>query len=207
MREREQLLYIEDAKNRKLFYRFTPAAFMSNFAPLIVIFHDKDEAEKAPHFEYKMWNVLTPIDNFDYKRNGTVWLGEAEDFFVRDLLQELIKKIAQEHECEDHIYLYGKGMGGSGAILHAILCQADAVYAESASKEDELSYLLNSKDYFPIFYLCYRSKLEKERASFIKACEKYDLKFRVDLCSTSADNETQVIKEVLNGFERVSSQI
>lgn len=175
----EDLLYIEDANKRKLFYRFTPAAIASQFVPLIVVLHDEEKAE-GPHFEYKMWNVLTPLDDFGYENRGSCWLGEKGDFFVKDLLQELIQQIAEEYECEDHIYLYGNSMGGYGAILHGILCKANTVYAqaplirlagtkntdtdmerfysaifaETVSKENDPSNFLNPTDSFPIFYLC-----------------------------------------------------
>jgi hypothetical protein len=173
------LLYIEDAKKRKLYYRFTPAALVSNFVPLIVVLHDEGGAV-SPHFEHKMWNVLTPLDNFGYENRGSCWLGEKGDFFVKDLLQTLIHQIAEEYECEEHIYLYGTSMGGYGAILHGILCKANAVYADtplirlqetsytdtaierfyasifskSVSKENDLSNFLNGTDSFPVFYLC-----------------------------------------------------
>ncbi len=65
----EDLLYIEDANKRKLFYRFTPAAIVSNFVPLLVVLDGERRAE-ATNFEYKMWNVLTPLDNFGYEFNG-----------------------------------------------------------------------------------------------------------------------------------------
>ena len=126
--DNERLLYIEDDKKRKLFYRFTPATLVSNFVPLIVLLHDQGESEPL-HFEHKMWNVLTPLDTFGYAKSGTCWLGEKGDCFVRDLLQALIHQIAQEYECEDHIYLYGDSIGAYGAILHGILCSANAVYA------------------------------------------------------------------------------
>lgn len=86
-------LYIKDAQNRKLFYYFTPAAVVSNFVPLGVVLYGKDNAQTL-NFEYKMWNILTPLSDFEQK-----------DPWARDLLQELIKQIAQEYECEDHIYL------------------------------------------------------------------------------------------------------
>jgi len=175
----EDLLYIEDANKRKLFYRFTPAAIASNFVPLVVVLHGEGGAV-APNFEYKMWNVLTPLDDFGYENRGSCWLGEKGDFFVKDLLQKLIYEIAEEYECEDHIYLYGNSMGGYGAILHGILCKANAVYAhsprirlhkekdtdtsmkhtyacvcgETVSKENDLTDFLNPTDVFPVFYLC-----------------------------------------------------
>ena len=212
----EDLLYIEDANNRKLFYRFTPAPFISNFAPLLVILHDEDKAE-ANHFEYKMWNVLTPIDNFKYENKGTRWLGEEDDFFVKDLLQKLIHQYADKLECEDHIYLYGNGMGGYGAILHGILCKANALYAQTphiklqenhdkVSKEYDLSHLLNLIDNFPIFYLCNNvNKLEDQIAYFVETCRKFDIKIDPNFCPKSEEDEKHHLKEVLSMFERMTS--
>lgn len=231
----EDLLYIEDDNKRKLFYRFTPAALVSNFVPLVVILHGEDCAE-APHFEHKMWNVLTPIDNFGYENRGSGWLGEKGDFFVKDLLQKLIHEIAEEYECEDHIYLYGSSMGGYGAILHGILCKANAVYAhapqirlqepndtdtgmkrlynsifaKTVSKENDLTNFLNPTDPFPIFYLCDdgtadENCLEDETAYFVNACKKNDIKFNLDHCAKSGNDGNQTVKEVLNFFERMAS--
>ncbi len=177
--ESKDLLYIEDDNKRKLFYRFSPATLISNFVPLIVILDEKSKDEIA-HFEHKMWNVLKPIDNYGYKNRGSSWLGEHGDFFVKDLLQELIHEISEEYECEDHIYLYGNSIHGYGAILHGILCKANAVYVDTPyirlppkndantemksfydfifsntiSKEKDLSNFLNPTDTFPVFYLC-----------------------------------------------------
>ena len=210
----EDLLYIEDSNNRKLFYRFTPAAVVSNFVPLVVILHGEEKTD-ALHFEYKMWNVLTPIDNFGYENRGSCWLGEKGDFFVKDLLQKLIKKISEEYECEDDIYLYGSSIGGYGAILHGILCKANAVYAhtprirlldteELESKENDLSNFLNSTDSFPIFYLCDNTdfRLEDETAYFVDACKQHNIKVKLDFCPKLPDDEGHVLKKVLDMFER-----
>jgi len=210
------LLYIEDANNRKLFYRFTPAPFFSNFAPLLVILHE-DRNPEAQHFEYKMWNVLTPIDNFDYENNGTRWLGEENDFYVKDLLQTLIHQYANTLECEDHIYLYGKGMGGYGAILHGTLCKANAIYAaspylnlqehhEPISKEYTLSHLLNLIDTFPIFYLCNDDDNLKEQTShFVETCKQFDIKINLDFCPEAQEDTHDNLKKVLDMFERVTA--
>ena len=88
--ESKDLLYIEDDSNRKLYYHFTPADIASNFVPLVVILHEEGRAE-VTNFEHKMWNVLTPIDNFGYENRGSCWLGEKGDFFVKDLLQKLMQ--------------------------------------------------------------------------------------------------------------------
>lgn len=114
--DNKDLLYIEDAHNRKLFYRFTPAAVVSNFVPLVVIL-DEEKADTS-NFEYKMWNILTPLNNFGNDN--------------KELLQKLIKQISEEYECEEHIYLYG----GHEAILHGILCKANAVYAHTPGEDE-----------------------------------------------------------------------
>lgn len=207
----EELLYIEDANKRRLYYRFTPAALVSNFVPLVVILHDEDGAG-AHHFEHKMWNVLTPIVDLDDNNRGLCWLGKEDDFYVKELLQELIHQTCEEYECEDHVYLYGKDAGGYGAILHGVLCQANAVYASSPqirlaqinAYESDLSNLLSSKETFPIFYLC-GSSANDETAYFFDACKKHDVKLRLDQCSSSED-EVQALKEVLNFFEKMASE-
>jgi hypothetical protein len=232
----EDLLYIEDDNKRKLFYRFTPAVIASNFVPLIVNL-DEIGRDEARNFEHKMWNVLTPIDNFESENRGSFWLGEKGNFFVKDLLQKLIHEIAEEYECEDHIYLYGNSMGGYGAILHGILCKANAVYAhaphirlqetndtdsemkqfytstfaKTVSKENDLTHFLNPTDTFPIFYLCDdgtadENCLEDETAYFVDACKKNDIKVHLDFCPKLEDDGIQVLKEVLDFFERVASE-
>jgi len=216
----EELLYIEDAKKRKLYYRFTPAALISNFVPLVVILQDEGRIT-TPHFEYKMWNVLTPIDNSeDENEDYSFWLGEKGDYFVKDLLQDLIHQISEEYECEDHIYLYGSGIGGYGAILHGILCKANAVYAHAPQirlkdigpKENDLSNFLNTTDTFPIFYLCGNSNPDEsstkdETAYFAEACRKNNIKVDLDHCPKVRDNEQQALQEVLDFLERVISQV
>lgn len=211
----KDLLYIEDAHKRKLFYRFTPAAVVSNFVPLVVILHGENQAD-ALHFEYKMWNVLTPLDTFGVENRGSCWLGEDRDFFVKDLLQKLIQQISEEYECEDDIYLYGSSIGGYGAILHGILCKANAVYAHSPRirlintnqsdtlKENDLTHFLNRKDDFPIFYLCdnANSNVEDETVYFVDACKKHDIEVRLDFCQTVGESPNHLLKKVLDMFER-----
>ncbi len=220
MSENENLYYIEDNNNRKLYYRFTPAAIASNFIPLIVILDDADKAEER-NFEYKMWNVLTPIDKYGSEQGGTAWLGEKENFYVKDLLQELISQIADEHECEEHIYLYGSGMGGYGAILHGMLCKANAIYAHlpqirleetspSDREEYDLTNFLNTEDSYPIFYLCDdidpdKSNVANDTTYFMEACKKHDIRVHLNFCENSQGDENTRIKNVLDTFERMIS--
>ena len=216
------LLYIEDEQQRKLFYRFTPASFISNFVPLIIILDDTGN-DRLKNFEYKMWNVLTPLGNGS---SASCWLGEKGDFYLKDLLQKLISEIAEEYECEDHIYLYGKAKDGYGAILHGILCKANAVYAYApkirlaeantsdisiGSKEDDLTHFLNSNDVFPVFYLCDDTMVDgyapqEETAYFAASCRKHDINVHMDFCAKIGDDVTQDLKLVLDFFERVDSE-
>lgn len=213
----DDLSYIEDDNKRRLYYRFTPAAFISNFIPLIVILDDKN-ADDPIHFEHKMWNVLTPLYHSDSQNRESNWIGED-----KDLLQRLIQEIAEANECEDHIYLYGSGISGYDAILHGILCKANAVYAHTPhiklqmpdfglkSKENDLTHLLNSTDRFPIFYLgtdeaADTDQLEDETAYFIAACNKHHIKAELKVSSKAEEDETNVIKEVLSFLERVASE-
>ena len=128
----KNLLYIEDENQEKLFYYFTPAAISSNFIPLLIVL-DFQTRPQTRNLEYKMWNILTPIINFEDN--------------TKDLLQKLIYKIADEYECEDHIYVYGS----YEAVLHAKLCKVNTVYAYTKQTKiiaHENTNLKNVLDFF-----------------------------------------------------------
>ncbi len=210
MGREDKLLYIENENRQRLYYRFTPAALISNFVPLIVILHDED-GRGALNFEYKMWNVLTPLQK-GYE--GTFWLGRDGDLSMKELLQALIDQIAQEYECEEHIYLYGKGMGGYGAMLHGILSKAHSVYVRSAfmqalhTQESDLKSLLNAEDSFPIFYLCMGKgdeQKKRETEAFIQRCEQFGIEVRTDLCDSQEEDEVKELKKVLNMLEKMGT--
>jgi len=175
MKEKNDLLYIKDSQNQKLFYQFTPAAIASQFVPLIVILDTQDV-----HFEYKMWNVLTPIG----------------DVYDKNLLQKLISEIVDENECEEHLYFYG----GAQAVLHGVLSKAHAVYTKEFV-DNNLDSLFNSKDAFPIFYLCDK---KSQGISFVEACEKYDICLHLDKCIKVEDDESSLIKKVLDMCEKMN---
>lgn len=213
----DKILYtIEDSHKRQLQYYFTPAAIGSNFIPLIVILDDANKAAMR-NFEYKMWHVLTPVEN-----EGMAWLGEEDDFYIKDLLQKLIMQIAEEHECEEHIYFYGAGKGGYGAILHGILSQANAIYTQIPQirleenklldkQENDLTNFLNAKDTFPIFYLSDEGEAKHRRYIedtnyFMEACKKQDVRYHLNFCAHIEGEENRNIKQVLDTLERMISQ-
>ena len=173
------LPYIADDK-RKLFYRFNEATINPIGSPLLVILHGHG-TKSAARFQDEHWNVLAPIDHFGYENNGAWWLGEDGNFFIKVLLQKLIKEISEKYACQNNIYFYGSNMGAYGAIYHGILSHARAIYANvpqitfapsthfqsfhknvkaifgntiSLPIENNLLNFLNAEDTFPIFFLC-----------------------------------------------------
>ena len=216
----EALLYIEDEEQRKLYYHFTPATFISNFVPLVIVL-DKEERIKMQGSEYKMWNILTPLNSIREKEDASYWLSEKGESHRRDLLQKLIHDIADEYECEAHIYLYGgSDEDGYDAILHGILCNANAIYAygpsirrketKSVEQKSDLTKFLNPSDQFPVFYLCDDEIIkgnppQEETAYFAQYCKKNDITVDLDFCARG-DDETERFKRVLDFFERVASE-
>lgn len=120
--------YITDSKNRKMYYQFTPAKEPNN-APLLVILHGHTFNAKPSKYKNEDWNVLCPIDNFGVNNAGSWWLGENGDFFVKDLLHALIFKIRKDINSNKGLFLWGSSMGGYGALLHGMLLDAKAIYA------------------------------------------------------------------------------
>lgn len=192
----ENILYIEDAKKRRLSYRFTPAALISNFVPLVVILDSQSQTQNI-NFEYKMWNILTPID--------------AVGIEEQDLVQLLISQIAEEYECEDHIYFYGSLAEASKVITHGILSNANAVYIDSPLikfEENTLNSLLDSTNSFPIFFLCeHEAKLQEGTKDFIATCEKYTVTYSLNFCLKKENDKIHTIKKVLDMLEKESSQV
>jgi hypothetical protein len=120
--KKEPLLSIKDDNENELFYYFTPAGIISNFVPLAVVL-DTPDNDKILNFEYKMWNMLTPV-NFD-KNNAA----------AKELLCKLIQKISQEYECEDYIYLCDTVFNEEAeAFVHN--CKRSGVDIESKSFSD-----------------------------------------------------------------------
>jgi hypothetical protein len=203
MRDDQELLYIEDAQKRKLYYHFTPAAFTSNFVPLIVVLQ-ADDKEEVLHFEYKMWNVLTPINSDGYNEKSS---------FAKELLQKLIERVADEYECEDHIYVYGSGKSANGAIAHGLLCHANAIWARDPKigvNEIDLINSFKMKYNSLIIYLCdseenVQSSVSDESKIFIEACKHNNIKVDKEFYPKPNSDNTSMLKKVLDMFEKVPS--
>ncbi|CAA6822470.1 MAG: Unknown protein [uncultured Sulfurovum sp.] len=181
--------------NTKFAYDFTPAKVLSNFTPLVVIVYDQKEHE-LQHIEYKMWNILT-VENHVASHS-------------KEELQTLIKRLVDEYECEDHIYFYGSEIGGYNAMLHAVINNANALYAYNPQmteiEENNLSTLLNTTEDTPIFYLC-NSQNASQVNSFIEKCKKNHIKVNLEHCPKSDYQTVHTLQEVLDFLSRMVSQI
>lgn len=125
-REEDLLPYFEDSLGRRMYYKYTPAKNQPG-KPLLVILHGHGFAAKPSKYTNSDLNVLSPIDAFGVDQCGTWWLGENGDFFVKEMLHSLIKEKLKNSSGQ--LYFWGSSMGGFGALLHGILLEADAVYA------------------------------------------------------------------------------
>lgn len=72
-----------------LLHKFIPAAFLSNFTPLLVVFVSKESTLEP--FEYKMWNLLF-ID--------------LEQMQEESEVLELIEHYKEESEAGEYLYIY-----------------------------------------------------------------------------------------------------
>jgi len=98
-------------------YHFTPAGFVSNFVPLVVILYGKEDVVLSD-FEYKMWNVLQ-VCSFEKHESKP--------------LKELIINIAETNECEEYIFMYGDthGVDLAGVITEKNIYEVDVLELKS----------------------------------------------------------------------------
>lgn len=128
MIEAETLPVYKGKDSKDLSYRLTLAAEPSN-SPLLVILHGHGPNPKASKFNDAKWNVLAPIDDYGLDSQGSWWLGKDDDPFVLEMLHDLIASIQDEHTIKKGLFFWGSSMGGYGALLHGLLLNATAVYA------------------------------------------------------------------------------
>lgn len=125
--EKCQIIY----DNKKFEYVFKRANRKG--APIIIIFHGHSCNSQAAKFSDDKYNIICPIDNYGYNHMGSWWLGEHNNFFWINVIEELIKKVQQETKSEDtqkqELYFWGSSMGGYAAILYGYIHNATGVYA------------------------------------------------------------------------------
>lgn len=119
--------FIEDEQGRKLHYAIRLAE-NPKISRTVFILHGQGFASTPSSFKDPKWNVVCPLDNFGYKNGGSWFLGEGNDFFVKDLMLRLIEQIKKETG-NNQLYFWGSSMGGYAAILYGLLCGAEAIFA------------------------------------------------------------------------------
>ena len=123
----DEYSFLQDEQGRKLYYVLRLAKDPKNARTLFIL-HGHQHNAKASSFGDENWNVVCPIDNFGYEQCGSWWLGEDNDFFVKELMLKLIQSV-QEITGSNRLYFWGSSMGGYGAILYGLLTGAEAVFA------------------------------------------------------------------------------
>jgi len=102
-----------------------------------------------------------------------------DGFSLQEPLRQLISKIAQECECEEHIYLYGSSQYDCETLSQAILSKANAVYTQKPHSDG-------------------LTELTKE-------CEKNGVKAHLDFKVKQDNEKVKTLQEVLDFFEKMAS--
>lgn len=193
----KKVLSIEDREGKSLLYHFTPADFISNFTPLIVIL-DVNAKSEPLHFPYKMWNVLTPL-NF-----------ENHD----ELLYQLVEELCDEYECWEHIYFYSTLFDEYKAIESAIASKANALYLStppSTKSLEKIETLFKSSSEVPLLYLHHsaetQDRKDEHRVALEDICRENKVLLRHESYSGSQENKESQVQQALDRLEKMSSQL
>jgi len=125
---KEGLNTIEIFDGREFTYRFTPARY-SKGAPLLVIASAKGTRVPSK-FNREDWNVLSVVDTFGRQGDTTGYMGEHGNFFIKELLTELIQVAMEECKCsaQENLFFYSSSVASGGTLIQGILFEARAVY-------------------------------------------------------------------------------
>lgn len=145
--------YIFDTINNKKLYFMLKIGRKNILNKALVILHGHGANKNYAKYFSEEWTVICPLDKYGTEGFGCWWLGENGDFFVFNLLQNLIQQLKEQYELKQ-LYFWGSSMGGYGAILHGIIANAHAVYAHMPQiklRGTDYTDGANSKFYTPIF--------------------------------------------------------
>jgi len=119
-------------------HNYIPAAFISNFTPLMVIVQ-RDSPNAVPHFEYKMWNLLFVAFG------DTLKAGDA----LR--LEELIAHYKEESECNNYLYIFidesAKGMAFEDFLVEKGYKTLFYNYTPKRFQKSEMIMVANKEEY------------------------------------------------------------
>lgn len=162
-------------------YKFTPAFFISNFVPLVIILDDGCNDEPI-HFEYKMWNVLTLVVN-----------SYDENTFLAHI--NTIKEIVQEYECENHVYIYANATKAYEALKYTFVCQAGTVYLDKVDKDlnftQDIGSIIENTKSFPKVYLSVDDSSSSEYMMFDNL-KKYSSDIYLDTLDKDLESEDRI---------------
>ena len=120
------LMSVTDQKGRRLTCMLTLGKAPAN-APILIRFHGWNGNMLPPEHKintqfqgHKNWNIIAPLDRFGWNRQGSWWLGENGDFFMPDLIDQLVSTIRTTYSLQGELYAYGSSMGGFGATVHGL---------------------------------------------------------------------------------------
>lgn len=118
---------LHDSFGRSLPYLIKYAKQPTANTRTLFIFHGRDIASYSKFYD-ENWNIVCPLDHYGLDKKGSWFLGEHGDFFIKDLVIELIE-LVKSKTGSNRLYFWGSSMGGYAAILYGILFSAEAVYA------------------------------------------------------------------------------
>lgn len=119
--------FIEDKEGRKLYYVLRLAENPEQ-ARTVFILHGQGFSKIPSSFKDANWNVICPLDQFGVDNGGTWFLGEDSNFFIKELMLQLIEDVKRITK-SDRLYFWGSSMGGYAAIFYGLLCGAEAILA------------------------------------------------------------------------------
>jgi len=117
---------VGDGQGRTLEYVVRPALDPPN-APTIVVFHGAAFNQQPSKLASPSWNVISPLDRTGDDGQGSDWVGRSDDPFLIDLVCRAIADARASFGGDRGLYTWGTSIGGFGALLYGILCDATAV--------------------------------------------------------------------------------
>lgn len=174
-------IFYNQRKSLPLKYSFRQAKRKNS--PLLLILHGNGNNQRPSRYYSPDYNILCPLDTYGHRHLGSWFLGEHGDFFVLDLLVNLVKNLLKSDQIKNEVYIFGSSMGGYAAIILGLLLKAHAVFAHipqtnlrdshwyqvnktfidfifkpgdySHPFRNLTSYLLTVKSSFPLFFLSF----------------------------------------------------
>lgn len=87
------------------------------------------------------------LDDFGYKKQGSYYLGENGDWFLPEMVCDLIRKIKTENRI-DHLVMIGSSKGGTAALFYGVELEAEACII--GAPQYFIGDYLNTEDHRPI---------------------------------------------------------